>query len=464
MPETLEELTYDYEDEGVLVRKQIDRAVLTKGSWATVMFLFQELDRAKGKFRPPKMAIVRFKKSKGSYRKQSSFNISNEKQARQITEVLEGWYPKIAEMTAEMTAETGRRATGDGEGDEERGRRRVNGERGRRRGVSDNDRRHRQPALARQPAQPPHRRRIPGDRRRCRAGCSPPRRWRSWMSWRRELRQAAPAVIAIHGGDGTLHRTVTALDRAFGADPMPPIAILCGGTMNVVATSLRHPRAAVGLPDRDRRGDAAPASRSRRSGAAACASASELGFLFGSGLPANFLAEYYGPGGYGPARAAWLLVRAFFSALWQGPFVRKLFKRFEGSVRVDGALLEQTAFVGLLAGTVREVGLGFKLVHRADDDPERFGVLAMHSAVAVAGPRRVAVQRGRGISTKRAFSAVASQMDVHSTNGSMAYTIDGDLYRTQEPVAISLGPPIVFLKPPSALIVRPRGDTMGGQR
>ena len=116
MAETLEELTYDYEDEGVLVRKQIDRAVLTKGSWATVMFLFQELDRAKGKFRPPKMAIVRFKKSKGSYRKQSSFNISNEKQARQITEVLEGWYPKIAEMTAEATAE---RTSGDGDGDED---------------------------------------------------------------------------------------------------------------------------------------------------------------------------------------------------------------------------------------------------------------------------------------------------------------------------------------------------------
>ena len=53
MAETLEDLTYDYEDEGVLVRKQIDRAILTKGSWATVMFLFQELDREKGKFRPP---------------------------------------------------------------------------------------------------------------------------------------------------------------------------------------------------------------------------------------------------------------------------------------------------------------------------------------------------------------------------------------------------------------------------
>ena len=95
MAETLEELTYDYEEDGTLVRKELDRVVLTKGGWATMMFLFQELDRASGKFRPPKMAIVRFKKSKGVYRKQSSFNISSEKQARQIVEVFESWYPKI---------------------------------------------------------------------------------------------------------------------------------------------------------------------------------------------------------------------------------------------------------------------------------------------------------------------------------------------------------------------------------
>ena len=119
MPETLDELTYDYEDEGVLVRKQIDRAILTKGSWATVMFLFQELDLAKGKFRPPKMAIVRFKKSKGNYRKQSSFNISNEKQARQIAEVFERWYPKMATAAAEASAETSE-AAGDA-GDEDGG-------------------------------------------------------------------------------------------------------------------------------------------------------------------------------------------------------------------------------------------------------------------------------------------------------------------------------------------------------
>src|SRR5215204_873728 len=96
MAETLDELTYNYEDEGTLVRKELDKTVLTKGSWATVMFLYQELDKASGNFRAAKIAIVRFKKFRGAYRKQSSFNVSSEKQARQITEVFEKWYPRMA--------------------------------------------------------------------------------------------------------------------------------------------------------------------------------------------------------------------------------------------------------------------------------------------------------------------------------------------------------------------------------
>jgi len=105
MAETLDELTYDYEDEGVLVRKQLDKIVLTKGSWATLMFLYQELDKASGTFRAPKIAIVRFKKFKGAYRKQSSFNVSSEKQARQITSVFEQWYPKMTVATEASESE-----------------------------------------------------------------------------------------------------------------------------------------------------------------------------------------------------------------------------------------------------------------------------------------------------------------------------------------------------------------------
>ena len=100
MAETIDELSYNYEDEGTLVRKELDKVVLTKGSWATIMFLYQELDKASGKFRAPKIAIVRFKKFRGAYRKQSSFNVSSEKQARQIVDVFEKWYSKMEAATA----------------------------------------------------------------------------------------------------------------------------------------------------------------------------------------------------------------------------------------------------------------------------------------------------------------------------------------------------------------------------
>jgi hypothetical protein len=92
MAETLDEISYDYEEDGKRVRREIAREVLSKGAWSTLMFLFQELDRKTEQWRAPKVAIVRYKKWNGQYRKQSGFNISSEKQARQIIASLEGWY------------------------------------------------------------------------------------------------------------------------------------------------------------------------------------------------------------------------------------------------------------------------------------------------------------------------------------------------------------------------------------
>lgn len=92
MAETIEEITYDYEEDGRLVRREIQREILSKGAWSTIMFLYEELDRKSEEWRPPKVAIVRYKKWNGQYRKQSSFNISSEKQARQIIAALEHWF------------------------------------------------------------------------------------------------------------------------------------------------------------------------------------------------------------------------------------------------------------------------------------------------------------------------------------------------------------------------------------
>jgi hypothetical protein len=117
MAETINEVSYNYEDEGKLVRKEVKKEILTKGAWATVMFLYQELDRQSETWGAPKVSIVRFKKSGGVYRKQSSFNISSEKQARQIVEVIERWYGKPGEPgeAAALVGESGAAHEGDEE-------------------------------------------------------------------------------------------------------------------------------------------------------------------------------------------------------------------------------------------------------------------------------------------------------------------------------------------------------------
>lgn len=92
MPETVDELTCEWvDDDGTVVTKQLDKVVLTKGAWATVMYLYQDLNRRSGEYGKRKARIQRYQKSGGHYRPKSKFNISSTAQARQIADVLSRW-------------------------------------------------------------------------------------------------------------------------------------------------------------------------------------------------------------------------------------------------------------------------------------------------------------------------------------------------------------------------------------
>jgi diacylglycerol kinase family enzyme len=268
------------------------------------------------------------------------------------------------------------------------------------------------------------------------------------MEQAKRLAQAPPQVIGIHGGDGTLHRTVSALIQAFesaGGKPLPPIAILAGGTMNVVARSLgirtKPARLLARLVTRVRAGQP-PQTIVRR-----CLHVGQsFGFVFGNGLMANFLEEYYAKGGYGAGRAIWILTRTLLSALVWGGYARRIFRRYRGRVMVEGQALPWRSLTGVCAATVREVGLGFKLNHRADEDPDRFSVLAIHAGPVKLAQDLVPVHRGLGVDPRRAWSAVASKLVIEPEEAEISYTIDGDLYRASGPLEIGLGPPLQFVK------------------
>ena len=91
MAENVEDLTVNYEEDGVLVVKEIDKEILTKGSWTTILFRYQDFDRAKGEFGPEKFTIRRYQKRNGQYQTKSKFNISSVAQAQKIVETLSRW-------------------------------------------------------------------------------------------------------------------------------------------------------------------------------------------------------------------------------------------------------------------------------------------------------------------------------------------------------------------------------------
>jgi hypothetical protein len=91
MATTVDEITINYEEDGVLLCKEVDKEILTKGTWATLMFKYQDLDKASGEYKAPKISIRRYQKRSGEYKTMSKFNISSIAQAQKVCEILQKW-------------------------------------------------------------------------------------------------------------------------------------------------------------------------------------------------------------------------------------------------------------------------------------------------------------------------------------------------------------------------------------
>ena len=91
MAETVEELTVQYEEDGQVTVKELDKKVLSKGAWSTIIYRYQDWDRTKEEYGKEKYTIRRYQKRNGEYMPKSKFNISSADQARGIIEALQEW-------------------------------------------------------------------------------------------------------------------------------------------------------------------------------------------------------------------------------------------------------------------------------------------------------------------------------------------------------------------------------------
>ena len=91
MAETIDEITINYEEDGIMLVKELDKEVLSKGAWTTIIFRYHQWERGKEKYSDDRFTIRRYRKMKGSYSQQSKFNISSKDQAAKIATILKKW-------------------------------------------------------------------------------------------------------------------------------------------------------------------------------------------------------------------------------------------------------------------------------------------------------------------------------------------------------------------------------------
>jgi len=91
MASEVNELTINYEEDDILKVKELDKVILSKGAWATIIFKYQQWDARAQKYGKECYSIRRYQKRSGQYNQKSKFNISSNDQARKIIDALQKW-------------------------------------------------------------------------------------------------------------------------------------------------------------------------------------------------------------------------------------------------------------------------------------------------------------------------------------------------------------------------------------
>ena len=91
MATTPDELTVSYKEGDLELVKELNKQILSKGAWTTIIFQYQDWNNAKQEYGPDKFTIRRYQKRNGEYQQKSKFNISSKDQANKIIDALSLW-------------------------------------------------------------------------------------------------------------------------------------------------------------------------------------------------------------------------------------------------------------------------------------------------------------------------------------------------------------------------------------
>lgn len=249
-------------------------------------------------------------------------------------------------------------------------------------------------------------------------------------------------ILALNGGDGTNHVTLTTFIEVYGDHPLPKIAFLRGGTMNTIANAIgiRGTPGEILLNITEKYHLGQPFEESSRHILGATGDGkTHYGFLFGNGLAANYLQAYYATGNPSPWTAFTTLMRTVGSSLVKGPFAHEMFRRFDARVTLDGQPWPASSFTTILAATIEQFGLGFRPTYRCRERPGTFHALGFTISMADVALTLPRIRLGQPLDPKQVLSDVCARMRIESDQP-ITYSLDGDIHTAQGSLELFAGP------------------------
>ncbi len=91
MSATTDDLTVNYSEGGVQLVQELDKVVLSRGAWTTVVFKYREWEARRDEYGPVRFTVRRYQKRNDRYQPRSKFTISSADQARKLIAALGRW-------------------------------------------------------------------------------------------------------------------------------------------------------------------------------------------------------------------------------------------------------------------------------------------------------------------------------------------------------------------------------------
>jgi diacylglycerol kinase family enzyme len=248
----------------------------------------------------------------------------------------------------------------------------------------------------------------------------------------RGIAASGSGAVVLAGGDGSYMAGLSALARAYGSGPLPPVALAPGGTVCTVARNLGMKGSARAYARRIVRGviDGTAHSEARPTLRVVDDSGGDrIGFIFGSGLVVRFFEAYYAAPRQGLAAAARIVGRVFAGSLAGSGYAQRLLQPTRCTLVVDGDAHAGREWSLVLASVVPDVGLHLLVPYRAGREIERFHVVASGLAPRALGSQLPRALVGRPLIGEPRIDALARSLRIDFGSEAGGYVLDGDLFR-----------------------------------